>query len=516
VDKDAGDQEGDVDANDQDNHSNKSDEENNGDDDDQDDELDQLQVQHCRGAHLASLFVKTFFQTLLREWFKMDKHRVDKFYTLIRLIVSQVYTYMAQRHWNVGIIRLFNDVLWEQVLSQTPNGVRFHLIDLTLEELAKVNSNEETTAIPLTEATFLDVMDPFIALTQNSDDRVVQARVVDKIWDKFLFHHSVASDTYESDLEDDKKQIMDQVQIKTVMEYIFQMASHETTQDQFRESIYDLYKTYVRKLKSAGRDVVLHQQNMLEDEEEYDVQEDTTKQTDDVEGGETQTEVEINPKDKVIEAKKTKKKKKKKKRPLSGPDEAANDTPTKKTKKAKRSSSEELEQPVKNSDSSEVKQSEEVHSKKEKKKKKKKNHHSDSADDEITISLAEQKKAQAGNVNKKDDKTPSKPRKEKKRTKTEDANDQSRRVSFGKVNRAKSHQASMKALKTCHPTIEPVTPEKGILRNKWVSPKSSGRKKPRRKAADYFWINGIQFSRLVIKIQQFCVFDYDRSQLNEW
>ena len=48
---------------------------------------------------------------------------------------------MAKRHWNLGIIRLFNDVLYEEALSQTPNGLRYHLIDICVDELAKVNKN---------------------------------------------------------------------------------------------------------------------------------------------------------------------------------------------------------------------------------------------------------------------------------------------------------------------------------------------------------------------------------------
>lgn len=60
--------------------------EDNGDSEDIPDEL----IQHCRGAHLAALFVKTFFRTIQREWGRMDKHRIDKFYTLVRLMLHEV------------------------------------------------------------------------------------------------------------------------------------------------------------------------------------------------------------------------------------------------------------------------------------------------------------------------------------------------------------------------------------------------------------------------------------------
>lgn len=52
---------------------------------------------------------------------------------------------MSKRYWNMGIVRLFNDVLYEEALSQTPNGLRYHLINICVEELAKVNKDAEFT-----------------------------------------------------------------------------------------------------------------------------------------------------------------------------------------------------------------------------------------------------------------------------------------------------------------------------------------------------------------------------------
>jgi len=45
---------------------------------------------HCRGAHLVSLYVATFLRTVKREWGNVDKHRVDKFYTAVRLMIREV------------------------------------------------------------------------------------------------------------------------------------------------------------------------------------------------------------------------------------------------------------------------------------------------------------------------------------------------------------------------------------------------------------------------------------------
>ena len=45
---------------------------------------------HCRGAHLVSMYIATFLRTVRREWGNVDKHRVDKFYTAVRMMLSEV------------------------------------------------------------------------------------------------------------------------------------------------------------------------------------------------------------------------------------------------------------------------------------------------------------------------------------------------------------------------------------------------------------------------------------------
>src|SRR5210317_2105603 len=111
---------------------------------------------------------------------------------------------MAKRHWNLGIIRLFNDVIYEEALSHESegltNGLRFHLIDICIEELAYANANAE---IPLTEATFLDCVEPFFALAQKAQDKNVHKRVMDKVLFRFLTEYSFVVDKSD-DAEDDE------------------------------------------------------------------------------------------------------------------------------------------------------------------------------------------------------------------------------------------------------------------------------------------------------------------------
>lgn len=61
-----------------------------GDDDEEGERLESIKEPHCRGAHLATLYVLTFLRTVKREWGNVDKHRVDKFYTAVRFMIREV------------------------------------------------------------------------------------------------------------------------------------------------------------------------------------------------------------------------------------------------------------------------------------------------------------------------------------------------------------------------------------------------------------------------------------------
>jgi len=265
-----------VDGNNPGSNDNSSSSEEEGDDDDEEESQDETDTKHCRGAHLSQLFIRTYFQTLSREWYKMDKYRIDKFYTLTRLILREIYRFMAARHWNLGIIRLFNDAIFEEVLRPSSaggigggggNGVRFHLLDICMEELALVNAEEET-GLKLTEATLLDCLEPFFAMVQSVQDKILHDRVMEKVVSRFLMEYSVVSDNYHwgasgDDEEEDedtlekRKLVMDGVHVSSVAQFIFELASDSKTLDRYRKELYEMHKTYVRRIKEVGRDVSL-------------------------------------------------------------------------------------------------------------------------------------------------------------------------------------------------------------------------------------------------------------------
>eukprot|EP00532_Pseudo-nitzschia_australis_P020261 CAMPEP_0168288798 /NCGR_PEP_ID=MMETSP0142_2-20121227/3653_1 /TAXON_ID=44445 /ORGANISM="Pseudo-nitzschia australis, Strain 10249 10 AB" /LENGTH=762 /DNA_ID=CAMNT_0008234979 /DNA_START=326 /DNA_END=2614 /DNA_ORIENTATION=+ len=508
-----------------------------GDDDEEDDddamqedqeammELNDEEMPHCRGAHLASIFVRTFFRTIRRDWGTMDKYRIDKFYTLIRLMMHEIYEYMSVRSWNYGIVLLLNDAIFEEILKQPPNGLRYHLIDLCVEELAKVNAKAK---VRLTEATFLDVLEPFFGLCQTGrNDDTVQERIMDKIMDNFLENYCVVSDKAlqeeEEDIDDGDASslIFSNVHVKTIAEFFFTLGSDPDTKDKYRKSLYDMHKKYMRRLKKIGKDVEIttdedgneiYDENETEQDEEGvdDVNidnidesirfleaetrgesqdgggdDDNEDEDDDFteEQAATKTKDAIEPEKPKKESKK--KKKKRKSMELAEQRQATSTTATTTTDDGDKKSS-----ATSNNDA-------EQEGKKRKKKKKRKSdppapaESAAAAEEEVvTITLTEQQEAKKKDRSAKKKKQQQLKEQLEEREKAEDGDAGSKRVSFGARNRAKSHKASMKALRTSEPpNTKETSPENGILRkeprhkSKLKSPSS---KKGRAKAASYF------------------------------
>jgi hypothetical protein len=399
---------------------------------------------------------------------------------------------MASRHWNLGIIRLFNDALFEEVLrvSKYGNGIRFHVLDICLEELAKVNMDvRDGPGLPLTEAIFMDCLEPFFAMAQRVQDTIVHERVLEKVMLRFLNEYSVVSDNFEvestSDENEQSKLVMDQVHVGTVAKFLFEIASDPNTLDRNRAQLYEMHKTYVRRIKAVGRDVSLDEEEDKLDQNGELIEEDP------VEDGSAKVQ-EVIEKD-VLEkshesekkvSKKSKKKKKKKTDKLlleKSKDENQDDTKKaerKKKGKEQNTESKAEDEPQSNMGMKASEQSKDVGNagkvdnsskkkkKKQKKQKKQKNEVDENGDEVITISMEDQKIAAAAVAKAM---ATVKEKKNKKRnhisnSDSEKSSDDSKKVKFTDSNKAKSYKASMKDLKNldAKATLEK-TPDRGIL-----------------------------------------------------
>jgi ribosomal RNA-processing protein 1 len=92
-------------------------------------------------------FLDSFWKTMAREWSNIEALRMDKYLFLIRQYLNASWRYLARREWgNEEGIERYMRILEETPLNPTdvkiPNGLRYHVLDIYVDELEKVGGDK--------------------------------------------------------------------------------------------------------------------------------------------------------------------------------------------------------------------------------------------------------------------------------------------------------------------------------------------------------------------------------------
>ncbi|KGL80089.1 Ribosomal RNA processing protein 1 B, partial [Tinamus guttatus] len=134
-------------------------------------------IQNSEAQHL---FVQTFWQTMNREWDGLDGLRLDKYYMLIRMILRQSFEVLRRNDWEESLTESFLQLLMKEVMdpdSNAPIGIKFHFIDIYLDELAKVGAKE------LTADQNLKFIEPFCKIAAKSKDHRLMHAIANGIFE---------------------------------------------------------------------------------------------------------------------------------------------------------------------------------------------------------------------------------------------------------------------------------------------------------------------------------------------
>lgn len=238
-------------------------------------------IHHLKTNELVVGYIQCFYRIILREWSLLDQYRVNKFYILLRLVLRESIKYYYQFHKsqsnnsNNGTnnkkqskkktsawkdIRTFLDIVQLEVLTKVPNGVRFHICDIYLQELVRITEGKLDTE------EFVVAIQPFIDALTSNEDAVYIERVQKTILLKFLNEYSrEALKAHEKERQETKMQVdgedqeeeevpakeehayFNDVNTKQIQKIIFDLASSPETNDRFRKRLYDLHRAFAAK-----------------------------------------------------------------------------------------------------------------------------------------------------------------------------------------------------------------------------------------------------------------------------
>lgn len=128
-------------------------------------------------------FIEGFWKTMAREWADIDALRMDKYLYLVRCYVGKGFEVCAKKGWDKDkFLDEYLSILAAIPLSvrdsKVPNGLRYHIIDVYVDELEKADAMKK---IPLNK-----VLAPLRRLGKETITKTVRTRVQEALDDKRL------------------------------------------------------------------------------------------------------------------------------------------------------------------------------------------------------------------------------------------------------------------------------------------------------------------------------------------
>jgi ribosomal RNA-processing protein 1 len=130
-------------------------------------------------------FLRAFWQTMQREWTNIDVLRMEKFLLLTRRYLGATFQALERGNWAQALVREHMDLLLEIPCNvedmRIPNGMRFHVIDIYVDELERVRAleSEEDRPVEL-------LLEPLRRLAKDSPTKPVRTKAKDALGDERL------------------------------------------------------------------------------------------------------------------------------------------------------------------------------------------------------------------------------------------------------------------------------------------------------------------------------------------
>ena len=145
-------------------------------------------------------FVRAFWQTMAREWAGIDALRMDKFLYLVRCYVGKGFEVVGRGEWEdeeslEGYLGVLKEVPLNVRDAKIPNGLRFHVVDVYVDELEKVDTKRT--------APVEKILAPLRRLGEDSLTKAVRMRVQEALEDERLRDWKGARTTDGVQSEDD-------------------------------------------------------------------------------------------------------------------------------------------------------------------------------------------------------------------------------------------------------------------------------------------------------------------------
>lgn len=197
-------------------------------------------------SELKVLYVKTFYVTILREWSLVDQYRANKLYVLMRLMLSELFDTIVAADFDTNVVTGYVSALEQNALCKTPNGVRFHVADIFLEELSKSTNGN------ISSMNFVALIQPFLSAINNDPDASYKDRVTRRIFTLFLSDYAS-----ENKGKNEGVIVFRKVNTKLLQAMVFELASSDgdDVSESARKRLYAIHREFQSVTKEEFIDV---------------------------------------------------------------------------------------------------------------------------------------------------------------------------------------------------------------------------------------------------------------------
>ncbi len=212
-------------------------------------------------------FFRSFCKTMRVQWGKVDHLRIDKYYTLIRVMLRESLRFCLGEQILEGTesssvtgtavrtgLLAFMDILQDEILEKLPNGIRLHVSDIFVDELWPASCQPLSSSSTLSTLEFLLALEPFFSVlqaggvkgqgaTSSAFFKRVLGRVACRIPTDILYeddnsNRDIGRGTAAS--EEEGRMLFPNVSLPAVQGRVFALASDKATLDKHREEIYNI------------------------------------------------------------------------------------------------------------------------------------------------------------------------------------------------------------------------------------------------------------------------------------
>lgn len=217
-----------------------------------------------RKHKLTVLYIQIFCRTIQREWSLLDQHRVNKFYLFYRHMLREIFGYVFEKKFSRKSIRSILQVVDDEILQKTPNGLRFHTADIYVDELFATASKH---GVIINTKDFIALMAPFLRIIKKSSNSILVDRLIQGILDKYITKYAAKT------IEEDSIHAVD---TKILQAIVFDMAGAEDTNEGTRKKLYAMHKLYQNVTKEEFVELPDEFNIFVDEDDSMEIDESTT------------------------------------------------------------------------------------------------------------------------------------------------------------------------------------------------------------------------------------------------